>query len=103
VVHPHIKLASIKDQSLFCGDVTDDKFIDYHGTEVGRGNFEELAEEIKGLVAWAYQAGLSQDGVRSLQLVSESKNIFRLKLSVGSSANLKLHVIKVLEVSDPCV
>jgi hypothetical protein len=36
VVQPNIKIASLKEQSLFYGEILDDDPIDYHDVEVGQ-------------------------------------------------------------------
>jgi hypothetical protein len=75
VLQPNVKFASLKEQSLFYGDISDDDPIDYHDVDVGKGSPEELADAIEGLVTSAEQAGMSQDGVQSLQLVTECKDV----------------------------
>jgi hypothetical protein len=47
VIQPNIKFASLKEQSLFYGDITDDYPIDYCDVKVGQGSSEELVTAIK--------------------------------------------------------
>jgi hypothetical protein len=50
----------------------------------------------------AKQAGKSRDGVQSLrQLVTECKNIIRLKLGADRPANVKSLVIKLRDGAEP--
>jgi hypothetical protein len=59
-------------------------------------NPEELADAIEGLITSAEQAGMSRDSVQSLrQLVTECKDIFRIKLGVDPPANVNPLVIKL--------
>jgi hypothetical protein len=53
VLHPSVKFASLKEQSLFYGDISDDDPIDYHDVDVGQGIPEELADAIEGLITTA--------------------------------------------------
>jgi hypothetical protein len=69
---------------------------------VGQGSPEELADAIEGLITIAEQAGLSRDGVQSLrQLVTEYKDVFRIKLGADTPANVKPLVIKLRDSSVP--
>jgi hypothetical protein len=65
VLQSNIKLASLKEQALFYGDIPDDDPIDYHDVDVGQGSPKELADAIDGLMTSAEQAGMSTDGVQS--------------------------------------
>jgi hypothetical protein len=90
VLQPNVKFASLKEQALFYGDIPDDDPIDYHDVDVGQGSPEELADAIEGLITSADKAGTSRDGVQSLrQLVTECKDVFRLKLGADPPANVK--------------
>jgi hypothetical protein len=90
VPQPSIKFASLKDQTLFYSEIPDDDPIDYNGVDIGQGSSGELVDAIGGLVTGAEQAGMSQDGVQCLrQWVSESKDVFRLKLGADPPANVE--------------
>jgi Reverse transcriptase (RNA-dependent DNA polymerase) len=102
VLQPNVKFASLKEQSLFYGDIPDDDPIDYHDVDAGQGSPEELADAIEGFITSAEQAGMTRDGVQSLrQLVTECKDVLRLKLGAGSPANLKPLVIKLRDGAEP--
>jgi hypothetical protein len=102
VEQPNIKFTSLKEQSLFCGDIPDDDPVAYHGVEVGHGSAEELAEGIEGLVTRAEQADMSRDSVRSLRLlVTEYEGIFRLKIDAGAPVNVKFFLIKLCDGAEP--
>jgi hypothetical protein len=60
-----VKFASLKEQALFYGDISDDDPIDCHDVDVRQGSPEELADAIEGFLTSAEQAGLSRDGVQS--------------------------------------
>jgi hypothetical protein len=78
VLQPNVKIANLKEQSLFYGDISDDDPIDYHDEDVWQGSPAELADAIEGLLTSAEQAGMSRDGIQSLrQLVIECKDIFQ--------------------------
>jgi hypothetical protein len=66
VLQPNTKFASLKEQSLFYGDIPVDNSINYYDVEVGQGSPEELADAIEGLVTGAEKEGMSRDGVQSL-------------------------------------
>jgi hypothetical protein len=84
------------------GDIPDDERIDYHDVEVGKGSPEELADAIEGLLKSAEQADMYRDGVQSLrQLVTECKDVFRLKLGADTPANVKPLVIKLRDDAEP--
>jgi hypothetical protein len=101
VLKPNVKFASLKEQALFYGDIPDDA-IDYHVVVVGQGSPEELADAIEGLITSSEQAGMSRDGVQSLrQLVTECRDVFRLKLGADPPANVKPLVIKLREGAEP--
>jgi hypothetical protein len=94
--------ASLKEQALFYGDIPDDDPIDHHDVDVGQGSPEELADAIEGLFTSAEQAGMSRDGVQSWRhLVTECKDVFRLKLGVDPPANVKPLVIKLRKGAEP--
>jgi hypothetical protein len=98
VLHPNIKFASFRERALFYGDIPDDDPIDYHDVDVGQGSPgpEELADAIEGFTTSSEQAGMPLDGVQSLrQLVTECKDVFRLKLGADPPANVKPLVIKL--------
>jgi hypothetical protein len=102
VLQSNVKFVSLKEQALFYGDIPDDDPIDYHDVDVGQGSPEELADAIEGFLTSAEQAGMSRDGVRSLrQLVTECKDVFRLKLGADPPANLKPLVIKLRDGAEP--
>jgi hypothetical protein len=102
VLLPIIKFASLKEQSHFYGDIPDDDPIDYYDLEVGQESSKELADAIEGMVTCSEQAGMSRYGVQSLrQLVTECKDVFRLKLGADPPANVKLLFIKLRECSEP--
>jgi hypothetical protein len=82
VLQLNVKFASLKEQAIFCGEIPDDNPIHYYAVKVVQGSPEELADAIEGLVTSAEQAGMSRDAVWSLrQLVTECKDVFRLKLA----------------------
>jgi hypothetical protein len=96
VLQSNVKFASLREQALFYGDIPDDDPIDYHDVDVGQGSPEELADAIEGLLTIAEKAGMSRNGVQSLrQLVTECKDVFRLKLGADTPANVKPLVIKL--------
>jgi hypothetical protein len=102
VLQSNVKFASLKEQNLFYGDIPDDDPIDYHDVDVGKGSPEELADAIEGLLTSAEQAGMSRDGVQSLrQLVTECKDVFRLKLGADPPANVNPLVIKLRDGAEP--
>jgi hypothetical protein len=91
MLHPNVKFASLKDQAFFYGDILDDDPIGYHDVGVGQGSPKELADAIEGFLTSAEQAGMSRDGVQSLrQLVTECKDVFRLKLGVQNPCECQL-------------
>jgi hypothetical protein len=96
VLQSKVKFASLKEQALFYSDIPDDNPIDYHDVNVGQESPEELAAAIEGLFTSAEQACMSRDGLQSLrQLVTECKDVFRLKLGADPPANVKTLVIKL--------
>jgi hypothetical protein len=102
VLQSNIKFASLKEQALFCGDIPDDDPIDYHAVDVGQGSPEELADAIEGLLTSAEKAGMARDGAQSLrQLVTECKDVFRLKLGADPPTNVKPLVIKLRDGAEP--
>jgi hypothetical protein len=102
VLQPNVKFASLKEEALFYDDIPDDDPIDYHDVDVRQGNPEELADAIEGLITSAEKAGMSRDGVQSLrQLVTERKDVFRLKLGADPPANVKPLVIKLRDGAEP--
>jgi hypothetical protein len=58
VLQSSVKFASLKEQALFYGDITDDDPIDYHDVDVGQGSPEELADAIEWFLTSAEQAGM---------------------------------------------
>jgi hypothetical protein len=102
MLQSNVKFASLKEQALFYGEFPDDDSIDYHDVDVGQGSPEELADAIEGLISTAEQAGMSQDDVQSLrQLVTECKDVFRLKLGADPPANVKPFVIRLRDGAEP--
>jgi hypothetical protein len=102
VLQSNVKFASLKEQVLFYGDIPDDDPIYSHDVDVGQGSPKEPADAIEGLVTSAEQAGMSQDGVQSLRwLVTECKDVFRLKLGADPPANVKPLVIKLRDGAEP--
>jgi hypothetical protein len=102
VLRSSVKFASLREQALFYGDIPDDDPIDYHDVDVGKGIPEELADAIEGLITSAEQAGMSRDGVQSLrQLLTECKDVFRLKLGADPPDIVKPLVIKLREGAEP--
>jgi hypothetical protein len=102
VLQPNIKFASLKEQSLFYGDITDDDTTDYHDVEVGQGSPEEMADAIESLVTGSEQAVMSRDGVQSLrQLVTECNDVFRIKLGADPPEHVKPIVIKLRDGAEP--
>jgi hypothetical protein len=100
VLQSSVKFASLKEQALFYGDIPDDDPIDYHDVDVGEGIPE--ADAIEGFLTRAEQTDMSRDGVQSLrELVTECKDIFRLKLGADPPANVKLLVIKRRDGAEP--
>jgi hypothetical protein len=93
---------SLKERSLFYGNIPDDNPIDYHDVEVGKRSPEELADAIECTITSAEKRGMSRDGAQSLrQLVTEHKNVFRLKMGADSPANVKPLVIKLRKGTEP--
>jgi hypothetical protein len=102
VLQSNVKFASLRKQALFYGDIPDDDPIDYHDVDVGQGSPEELAETIEGLLTSAEQAGMSRDSEQSLrQLLTECKDVFRLKLGADPPANVNPLVIKLRDGAEP--
>jgi hypothetical protein len=102
VTQSNVKFASLREQALFYGDIPDDDPIDYHDVDVGQGSPEELADAIEGLITSAEQAGMSRDGVQSLrQLLTECKDVFKLKLGADPPANVKPLVITLRDGAEP--
>jgi hypothetical protein len=102
VLQPNVKFASLKEQALLYGDIPDDDPIDYHEVDIGQGSPEDLADAIESFITSAEQAGMSRDGVQSLrQLVTECKNVFRLKLGADPPANVKTLVINLRDGEEP--
>jgi hypothetical protein len=66
VVQPNVKFASLKEQTLFYGDIPDDDPIDYNDVQVGQESPEELADAIEGIITRAELAGMSRNAVQSL-------------------------------------
>jgi hypothetical protein len=96
MLQSNVKFASLKEKALFHGDIPDDDPIDYHDVDVGQGIPEELADAIEGLISSAEKTGTSQDGVQSLrQLVTECKDVLRIKPGADLPANVKPLVIKL--------
>jgi hypothetical protein len=93
VLQLNVKFASLREQARFYDDIPDDEPIDCHDVEVGQGSPEELADAIEGFHTSAEQA---LDDVQSLrQLVTECKDVFRLKLGSYPPANVKPLVINL--------
>jgi hypothetical protein len=102
VLQSNVNFASLREQALFYGDIRDDDPIDYYDVDVGQGSPEELADAIEGFLTSAEQAGMSREGVQSLrQLVTECKDVFRLKLGADTPANVKPLVIKLRDGAEP--
>jgi hypothetical protein len=102
VLQSNVKFASLKKQALVYGDIPDDDPIDYHDVHVGQGSPEELADAIERLITSAKQAGMYRDVVQSLrQLVTECKDVFRIKLVADHPANVKLLVINLRGGAEP--
>jgi hypothetical protein len=102
VLQSNVNFASLKEQALFYGDIPDDDPIDYHDVDVGQGSPEELADAIEGFLTSAERAGMSLDGVHSLrQLMTECKDVSRLKLGADPPANVKPLVINLRDGAEP--
>jgi hypothetical protein len=102
VLQSNVKFASLKEQALFYGDIPDDDPIDCHDLDIGQGSPEELADAIEGLPTKTEQAGMSRDGVQSSrQLVTECKDVLRLKLGADPPASVKPLVIKLSDGAEP--
>jgi hypothetical protein len=100
VLQPNIKFASLKGQSLFYGNISDDNPIDNHDVKVSLGTPEELEAAKEGLFTSVNQAGVSRDGAHSLRkLVKEYDDVFRLKLGADPPANMKSLFIKLRDGS----
>jgi hypothetical protein len=101
VSQSNVKIASLKEQALFYGDIPDDDPIYYHDVYVGQESPEERADAFEGLITRTEQAGMYRDGVQILrQLVTECKDVSRLKLGEGN-ANVNPLVIKLRDGADP--
>jgi Reverse transcriptase (RNA-dependent DNA polymerase) len=102
VLQLNVKFASLKEQALFYGDIRDDDPKGYHDADVGQGSPEELADAIEGSITSTEQASMSRDDVESLrQLVTECKDVFRLKLGADPPANVERLVIKLRDGAEP--
>jgi hypothetical protein len=103
VLQSSVKFASLRERALFYGDIPDDDPIDYHDVDVGQGRPEELSDAIEGFISSAEQAGMSRDGVQSLrQLVTESKDVFRLKFGADPPSNVNPLSSSCATVQNPC-
>jgi hypothetical protein len=102
VLQVNVDFVSLKEQALVYGDIPDDDPIDCHNVDVGQGSPEDPADAIEGLITSAEQAGMSRDGAQSLQqLVTDCKDVFRLKLGVDRLANVNPLVIKLRDGEEP--
>jgi hypothetical protein len=102
VLQSNVKFANLKEQALFYGDILDDDSVDRHDVDVGQGIPEDLADAIEGVLTSAEQAGMSLDGVQILrQLMTECKDVFRLKLGADPPANVKPLVITLRDGAEP--
>jgi hypothetical protein len=102
VLQPNVKFASLKELALFYVDIPDDDPIDYHDVDVGQGIPEKQTDAIEGFITRAEKSGMSRNGVQSLrQLVTECKDVFRLKLGADPPANEKPLVIKLRDGAEP--
>jgi hypothetical protein len=102
VLQPNVNFASLKEQALLYEDIPVDDPIDYHDVDVGQGSPEELTDAIEGIITSAEQARISRDDVQSLrQLVTDCKNVFRLKLGADPPANVNPLVIKPRDGAEP--
>jgi hypothetical protein len=102
VLQSNVKFESLREQALFYGDIPDDDLIDYYDVDVGQGIPEELADAIEGFITRTEQAGMSRDGVQSLrQLVTECKDVFKLKFGADTPSNVKPLVIKLRDSAEP--
>jgi hypothetical protein len=102
VLHHNVKFASLKEQALFYGEIPDDDPIDYHDVDVGQAS-PEAGGGYRGLDHESFeQAGMYRDGVQSLrQLMTECKDVFRLKLGADPPANVKPLVMKLCDGAEP--
>jgi hypothetical protein len=101
VLQPNVMIASLKEQALIYDKIPDDDPIDYHDPDVGKGSPEVLTDAIEGMITSAEQAGMSRDGVQSLrQLVTECKDVYRLKLGAEPPASVKPLVIKLRDSAE---
>jgi hypothetical protein len=97
-----VTFASLKEKALLYKDIPDDDPIDYYDVKVEQGSPEELADAIEGLITSAELTGMYRDGVQSLrQLVTECKDVFRLKLGADPPANVNPLVIKLHDGAEP--
>jgi hypothetical protein len=102
VLQSNVKFASLQEQALLYGDISDNDPIEYRDVDVGQGSPEELADANEGFITSAEQAGMSWDDVQSLrQLVTECKDVFRLKLGADPPANVKPVFIKLRDGAEP--
>jgi hypothetical protein len=102
VLQSNVNFSSLKEQALFYGDILDDDPTDYHDVDVLKRSPDKMADAIDGLITSAEQAGMSRDGVQSLRLlVTECKDVFRLKLGADPFANVKPLVIKLRDGAEP--
>jgi hypothetical protein len=102
VLQPNVNFSSLKEQAIFYSDIPNDYPIDYHNVDVGQGSSKELADAIDGFITSAEQAGMSRDDVQSLrQLVTECKEVFRLKIGADPPANVKALFIKLRDGAEP--
>jgi hypothetical protein len=102
VLQSNVKFASLKEQALFYGDIPDYDPIDYHDVDVGQGSPAELADAIEGLLTSSVQSGMSLDDVQSLRtLMTECKDVFRLKLGADPPTNVKPLFIKLRDGAKP--
>jgi hypothetical protein len=97
-----VKFASLREKALFYGDIPDYDPIDYHDVDVGQGSPAELADAIEGLLTSSVQSGMSLDDVQSLRtLMTECKDVFRLKLGADPPTNVKPLFIKLRDGAKP--
>jgi hypothetical protein len=102
VLQLNTKFASLKEQAIFFGDIPDDDPIYYYDVDVEKKIPEELADAIEGFITSTLKSDMSQDGVQSLrQLVTECKDVLRLKLGADPRVNVIPLVIKLRDGAEP--
>jgi Reverse transcriptase (RNA-dependent DNA polymerase) len=86
VLKPNVKLASLKEQAFFYGDIPDDDPIDFHDVDVGQGSPEELADAIECFITSAERAVMSRNGSEVFATLDFCQGYWQIPLHKDSQA-----------------